>query len=69
QHLSDGEKRFQVNVYYVCLDIVVTQLRHRFVGLSQIVDSFAIIQPQNLLQFSEELAKRCEKFSEMYYDD
>ncbi|KAF2881217.1 hypothetical protein ILUMI_24954, partial [Ignelater luminosus] len=70
QRLSDGDKRFKVNVFLACLDIAISQLNHRFVGLNQIVDSFAIIQPQVLLQLTaEELAKECDKFREKYYDD
>ena len=70
QCLFDGEKRFKVNVFLACLDIAISQLNHRFVGLNQIVDSFAMIQPQVLLKLTEEeLAKECDNFRERYYDD
>ncbi|KAE9545265.1 hypothetical protein AGLY_000808 [Aphis glycines] len=73
----DGDKRhdiaqenLKVKVFLPVIDTALVQLKYRFLGLHKVVDKFNILQPQNILQFSEEnLVKATYDFIIFYEKD
>ncbi|XP_025207826.1 52 kDa repressor of the inhibitor of the protein kinase-like [Melanaphis sacchari] len=73
----DGDKRhditqenLKVKVFLPVIDTALVQLKYRFLGLQEVVDKFNFLQPQNMLQFSEEnLVKATYDFIIFYEKD
>lgn len=52
------------------IDTALVQLKYRFLGLQEVVDKFNFLQPQNMLQFSEDnLVKATYDFIIFYEKD
>ncbi|KAF9802883.1 hypothetical protein SFRURICE_015480, partial [Spodoptera frugiperda] len=54
ERISDPESYFKVNVYYCCLDILISQTKERFQSLCDLSSMFEILQPEKLLSSSNE---------------
>lgn len=67
---NDAESRFRINIFYGCLDIILSKLVERFRGLNEVADSFGFLQPQTLGTISDELMfERCENLVKKYRGD
>nr|CAI5852033.1 unnamed protein product [Callosobruchus analis] len=68
--ISDPESYFKVNVYYCCLDILISQTKERFQSLCNLSSIFEILQPEKLLSSSsEEILNASGKLSAKYSKD
>nr|CAI5831118.1 unnamed protein product [Callosobruchus analis] len=54
ERISDPESYFKVNVYYCCLDILISETKERFQSLCNLSSIFEILQPEKLLSSSSE---------------
>ena len=52
--LSNPEDRFRVSVYYRLIDTVTSQLSRRFTAMNEVIDSFSILFPANLVAADED---------------
>lgn len=67
---ADTESNFRVNVFNVCLDIIIQQLSRRFSSLNGTASMFEAIHPNTLLQAGdEELEQAARRLSEHYSCD
>nr|CAI5849508.1 unnamed protein product [Callosobruchus analis] len=67
ERISDPESYFKVNVYYCCLDILISQTKERFQSLCNLSSIFEILQPEKLLSSSsEEILNASGKLSAKY---
>lgn len=70
ERISDPESYFKVNVYYCCLDILISQTKKRFQSLCDLSSMFEILQPKKLLSSSnEEILNASGKLSAKYCKD
>lgn len=70
ERISDPESYFKVNVYYCCLDILISQTKQRFQSLCDLSSMFEILQPEKLLSSSnEEILNASGKLSAKYSKD
>lgn len=70
ERISDPESYFKVNVYYCCLDILISQTKQRFQSLCELSSMFEILQPEKLLSSSnEEILNASGKLSAKYSKD
>lgn len=70
ERISDPESYFKVNVYYCCLDILISQTKERFQSLCNLSSIFEILQPEKLLSSSsEEILNASGKLSAKYSKD
>ncbi|CAH2002434.1 unnamed protein product [Acanthoscelides obtectus] len=70
ERISDPESYFKVNVYYCCLDILISQTKERFQSLCDLSSMFEILQPEKLLSSSnEEILIASGKLSVKYSKD
>ena len=70
ERISDPESYFRVNVYYCCLDILISQTKQRFQSLCDLSNIFEILQPDKLLSFSNEVIKKeAAKLASKYDND
>ncbi|XP_050519845.1 zinc finger MYM-type protein 1-like [Daktulosphaira vitifoliae] len=67
KRLSEGNHYFKTQVLYRCIDTVVTQLKTRFVGLSEINDLFSCILRPTVIS-DEEIGKSAKKLAEAFED-
>lgn len=68
--MSDPESYFRINVYYCCLDILISQTKQRFQSLCDLSNIFEILQPDKLLSFSNEVIKKeAAKLASKYDND
>jgi len=51
QPLADPENNFKINVFYTNMDIIISQLRTRFMDMNNIVNKFKFIFPKNLVLY------------------
>lgn len=58
ERILDPESYFKVNVYYCCLDILISQTKQRFQSLCDLSNTFEVLQPEKLLSFSNEIIKK-----------
>lgn len=66
----DQERKFKISVFYANLDIVITQLKSRFEGLSAVVERFNVLTPNMLLESTDdELSHAANKLCEVYNQD
>jgi len=67
QRLTDPENNFKINVFYTNIDIIISQLRRRFMGMNNIVNKFKFIFPKNLVLYSDtELTRFAKILVEQY---
>ena len=45
ERLQDPESLFKGNEFYRVLDIIINQVRLRFLGMNEIVSNFSVLQP------------------------
>nr|CAI5844793.1 unnamed protein product [Callosobruchus analis] len=70
ERISDPESYFKVNVYYCCLDVLISQTKEIFQSLSNLSSVFEILQPEKLLSSSsEEILSASVKLSAKYSKD
>ncbi|XP_037297534.1 zinc finger MYM-type protein 1-like [Manduca sexta] len=70
ERISDPESYFKVNVYYCCLDILISQTKEKFQSLCDLSSMFEILQPEKLLSSSnEEILIASGKLSVKYSKD
>ena len=53
ERLQDPESLLKVNIFYYVLDIIINQLRSRFLGMNEIVSNFSILQPTTLQNLND----------------
>ena len=70
ERLQDPECLFKVNIFYRVLDIIINQLRSRFLGINEIVSNFSILQPTTLQNLNDtELLEKALVFVDLYKKD
>ncbi|CAK1599565.1 unnamed protein product [Parnassius mnemosyne] len=70
ERISDPESYFKINVYYCCLDILISQIKQRFQSLCDLSNMFEVLQPEKLLSSSNEVIKNASgKLSAKYSED
>lgn len=65
--LTNSEENFKINTYYRVLDIISTQIKHRFQSMNHIIDKFDFLQPQNIIAKAEAEIKNCAKLLRNHY--
>uniref|UniRef100_H3A840 DUF4371 domain-containing protein n=1 Tax=Latimeria chalumnae TaxID=7897 RepID=H3A840_LATCH len=63
QQLTDQESWFKVNVFYTSIDIIIAQLDHCFRSLKDIVHDFHSVNPQFLVESSDENLHVAERYA------
>lgn len=48
ERLQDPESLFKVNIFYQVLDIIINQLKSRFLPMNEIVSNFSVLKPSTL---------------------
>lgn len=48
ERLQDPDSSFKVNIFYRVLDIIINQLKSRFLPMNEIVYNFSALQPSTL---------------------
>ena len=67
---NDPKNNFKINVFYTNIDIIISQLRRRFMGMNNIVNKFKFIFPKNLVLYSKtELTHFAKILVEQYSND
>ena len=70
QRLTCPDERFKVTVFYGCIDIIVSQLKHRFTAMDAIAKRFYCLCPRQLTQASDdELHASAEALALVYEND
>uniref|UniRef100_A0A672HGU4 HAT C-terminal dimerisation domain-containing protein n=1 Tax=Salarias fasciatus TaxID=181472 RepID=A0A672HGU4_SALFA len=70
ERLADPESYYRVQVFTACLDVVISQLAHRFTGLRATVNTFNVIQPDTLCNATDdELVLQANALVEKYKQD
>lgn len=70
QRLQDPGEHFRVAVFYANIDIVVAQLKNRFVGMSEVAQRFSFLLPRELLRATDkDLSESASALSGQYKDD
>ncbi|KAK1904491.1 52 kDa repressor of the inhibitor of the protein kinase, partial [Dissostichus eleginoides] len=70
QRLQDPGEHFRVAVFYANIDIVVAQLKNRFVGMSEVAQRFSFLLPRKLLRATDkDLSESASALSGQYKDD
>ncbi|KAJ4939019.1 hypothetical protein JOQ06_028482 [Pogonophryne albipinna] len=70
QRLQDPGEHFRVAVFYANIDIVVAQLKNRFVGMSEVAQRFSFLLPRELLHATDkDLSESASALSGQYKDD
>lgn len=70
ERLQDPESLFKVNVFYRVLDIIINQLRSRFLGMNEIVSNFSVLQPATLQNLNDtDLLEKALAFVHLYKED
>lgn len=70
ERLKDPESNFKVTVFYPMINTIRTQLRHRFLGMKAVLDTYQIIQPAFLATASEkEIHSKAVDFVEKFSQD
>lgn len=67
QRLSQGNHYFKTQVLYRCIDTVVTQLKTRFVGLSEINDLFSCILQLTVIS-DDKISESTNKLADEFQD-
>lgn len=63
----DREHQFKINVFYYTLDIIIAQIRQRFVGMRSVREYFDFLEPKTIFELPEkEILKKCNNFSKKY---
>ncbi|XP_049336309.1 zinc finger MYM-type protein 1-like [Astyanax mexicanus] len=70
QRLTNLEEIFKVNVFYMCIDTVVSQVRTRFHGMDSVTRKFQFLCPTELLRASDEaLNESAQTLAAIYNED
>uniref|UniRef100_A0A3B1J2K6 DUF4371 domain-containing protein n=1 Tax=Astyanax mexicanus TaxID=7994 RepID=A0A3B1J2K6_ASTMX len=70
QRLTNPEEIFKVNVFYMCIDTVVSQVRTRFHGMDSVTRKFQFLCPTELLRASDEaLNESAQTLAAIYNED
>jgi hypothetical protein len=70
ERLQDPESLFKVNIFYRVLDIIINQLKSRFLPMNEIVSNFSVLQPATLQNLNDtDLLKKALEFVEIYKKD
>lgn len=70
ERLQDPESSFKVNVFYRVLDIIINQLKSRFLPMNEIVSNFSVLQPSTLQVLNDtDLLKKALEFVNIYKKD
>ena len=70
ERLQDPESLFKVNIFYRVLDIIINQLKSRFLPMNEIVSNFSVLQPSTLRILNDtDLLKKALEFVDKYKED
>lgn len=70
ERLQDSESFFKVNIFYRVLDIIINQLRSRFLGINEVVSNFNVLQPATLRNLNDnDLLEKALVFVNLYNKD
>lgn len=70
ERLQDSESFFKVNIFYRVLDIIINQLRSRFLGMNEVVSNFNVLQPATLRNLNDnDLLEKALVFVNLYNKD
>jgi hypothetical protein len=50
---DDKEQLFKVNVFYLVLDRIYSQINQRFTGMHNVTNSFGVLEPKNIVKLPE----------------
>lgn len=61
------ENQFKINVFFYTPDVIIGQIKQRFVGMSTVRDYFDFLEPKNIFELPEkDIMQKCKKFSNKY---